>query len=128
MSVIRKCVCCGKEYEFCPGCPRKDQPAWMVTFCSEPCKELFNIVTAYNTKRISKADVKKYVTEHKLDASKFTGPVKKVLDEVVVEEVVKDATPAPAVKAAPAPAKASDNGGEPYDHRFRRAKKRKHRL
>lgn len=137
MSVIRRCVCCNKEYEYCPGCPKKDQPGWMVTFCSEPCKELFNVVSAYNAKRIGKPVVKKYVSEHSLDANNYTGPVRKVLDEVMVAaEVPVDTS---TVKAAPVmeaakvvaidetPAQTSNNGGEPYDHRSRRAKKRKHR-
>lgn len=128
MSVIRKCVCCGKEYEFCPGCPRKDQPAWMVTYCSEPCKELFNIVSAYNAKRISKADVKKFVSEHKIDTSKVTEPVEKVLNEVNADIVVKDAAPVLAKNAAVIPAKTSYNGGEPNGHYYRRSKKRKHRI
>lgn len=87
MSVMRRCVCCNKEYEYCPGCHKKDQPGWMVTFCSLPCKELFNLVSAYNTKRIGKDVVKKYAMEHGLDSSKFSEPVKKVLDDVMDVEI-----------------------------------------
>jgi len=82
MAVKRKCVCCGKEYEYCPTCAKKDQPQWMVTFCSEPCKELFNIVSAYNMKRVGKAAVQKYVAEHPT-TGKYTEPIQKVLDEAV---------------------------------------------
>jgi hypothetical protein len=118
MSVIRRCVCCNKEYEYCPGCPKKDQPGWMVTFCSKPCKELFNIVTAYNTKRINKAAVKKYADEHNLDSKKFTGPVRKVLEEVKGVEVKKEVpkpsapikeVPKKVVPATPAPETKADS-------------------
>ena len=95
MSVIRKCVCCDKEYEFCPSCKKKDQPAWMVSFCSEPCKGLFNIVSAYNAKRVGKGTVQAYIAEHKItDLTKYTEPVKRVLEEV-------KATPNPVKVEAP---------------------------
>lgn len=87
MAVKRTCVCCGKNYEYCPGCHRKDQPAWMATFCSEPCKELFNIISAYNVKRISKDVVKNYLSEHNVDSEKYVGPVRKVIEEVMKEDV-----------------------------------------
>ena len=82
MSVVRKCVCCDKEYEFCPSCKKKDQPAWMVSFCSEPCKGLFNVISAYNAKRIGKGAVQAYIAEHKItDFTKYTPSIKKVLEE-----------------------------------------------
>ena len=85
MSVIRKCVCCGKEYDFCPNCAKKEQPAWMVTFCSVPCKELFNIVSAYNANRIGKAAVQAYVAEHHITGTNYAEPIRKVLEETVVK-------------------------------------------
>ena len=99
MAVIRNCVCCGKSYEYCPGCHRKDQPAWMATFCSEPCKELFNIVSAYNVKRISKPVVKDYVLKHNINLSKYVGSVRRALDEVM--KVEETALPKPEVKPEP---------------------------
>ena len=87
MSVMRKCVCCGKEYDYCPACPKTSQPGWMATFCSEPCKELFNIVSAYNTKRIGKDSVRKFMSEHKIEIDKYLPPVQKVLNEAKESEV-----------------------------------------
>ena len=84
MSVMRKCVCCDKEYEFCPSCKKKDQPAWMVSFCSEPCKGLFNIISAYNSKRVGKGAVQAYIAEQKItDFTKYTPSIKRALEEVV---------------------------------------------
>ncbi len=80
--MLRKCVCCGKEYDYCPNCHKNNQPGWMTTFCSQPCKELFNVVSAYNVKRVDKAAVRKFINEHKIDESKYLNPIKKVLDEV----------------------------------------------
>ena len=72
MSVMRKCVCCGKEYEFCPNCGKKSQPLWMVSFCSETCKDLFNLVSAYNIGRVGKVAVQTFVTEHNITGTDYS--------------------------------------------------------
>ena len=83
MSVRRKCICCGREYEYCPTCNKADQPVWKVTFCTERCKDLFNIVSAYNTKRIGKPDLQSFLMEHGItEPSKYNAPIRKVLEEV----------------------------------------------
>lgn len=82
MAVKRKCVCCGKEYDYCPNCAKKDQPAWMVTFCNETCKELFNVVSAYNMKRLGKEKVQAFIAEHNITDSHYSEPIEKVLREV----------------------------------------------
>lgn len=91
MSMSRKCVCCGKEYEYCPNCAKKEHPGWMVTFCSLECKELFNIVSAYKANRISKETVQAFVAEHNITSTKFTEPIKRVIEETsrkIPEKVV----------------------------------------
>ena len=137
MSVLRKCVCCGKEYDYCPACPKKDQPGWMATFCSEPCKELFNIVSAYNTKRIGKDAVRKFVIEHKVDVSKYLAPVQKVLNEANEEpkvekpledtKVVRPITRTSKLTSEDTKSDSSSTPGSTYDHRARRNKKRRTR-
>lgn len=79
MSVTRKCVCCSKQYEFCPTCAKKDQPAWMVTFCSVTCKEFFNLVSAYNSKRIDQQTVWGYIQSHGINLDNCSDPIKKIL-------------------------------------------------
>lgn len=87
MAVKRQCVCCGEEYEYCPNCEKVKQPLWRVTFCSEKCKDLFNMVSAYNTKRVGKAQLQSFIAEHGInEASRYTEPVKKVLMENNVPE------------------------------------------
>ena len=127
MSVKRKCVCCDKEYDYCPNCAQKDQPPWMVSFCCEGCKELFNIVSAYNAKRIGKAAVQSYAAEHAINDKKLTDPVKKVLDEVGVKiEIANDVPTRELSKKSPVEVSGVD--AEYYNHRSRsRLKKRRHR-
>lgn len=86
MAVQRQCVCCGKEYEYCPNCAKVKQPQWKVTFCSESCKDLFNMVSAYNTHRISKAQMQSYIAEHGISGKKYTPSVMKVINENYVSE------------------------------------------
>ena len=81
MAVKRKCVCCGKEYDFCPNCAKSNQPQWMASFCSEPCKGLFKVVSAYNMKQVGKSAVQRYISEHNI-TGKYTAPIEKVLNEV----------------------------------------------
>lgn len=85
MAVKRKCVCCGKEYSFCPNCAKANQPQWMVTFCSEGCKDLFHVISGYNMKRLGKADVQAFIAEHNITGTKYTEPIRKVIDEVVIK-------------------------------------------
>jgi hypothetical protein len=60
----------------------------MVTFCGEDCKELFNIVSAYNMKLIGKAKVQAFVAEHGItDFQKFDDSIRKVLESAVVSVV-----------------------------------------
>lgn len=42
------CFCCGKEYSYCPNCPKdKDKDASIYTmFDSERCKKIFGVLTA----------------------------------------------------------------------------------
>ena len=87
MAVIRKCVCCGREYEFCPNCSKANEPAWKVSFCSETCKELFNVVSAYNAKRIDRAAVNDFIAAHGItDTTKYSEPIRKVLERNYIPE------------------------------------------
>ena len=127
--MIRKCVCCGKEYDYCPSCHKKDQPGWMTTFCSEPCKELFNIVAAYNVKRVDKSAVRRYVAEHKIDETKYLGAIKKVLEEVKEEPSLHSVTQ-PVARSIPKEVKVNSPSNTETSNYFesrRRNKKRRNR-
>lgn len=47
MSSNRTCKVCGREYHYCPTCPRdSDKPSWMTRFDSPACKQLWDILAA----------------------------------------------------------------------------------
>lgn len=117
MAVTRRCVCCGKEYEYCPNCAKASQPSWMVSFCSEKCKGLFNIVSAYKAKRIGKTEVSDYVKAHAINNGNYVGEIQKALEEVVGNNANN--------KSMNTTNGLSDDN---YDYRSKRSKKRWHRF
>ena len=47
----RSCSVCGKKYEYCPNCSDFDHlPRWMDAYCSETCKDLYNITAGFINK------------------------------------------------------------------------------
>ena len=100
MAKKRNCICCQKEYEYCPNCGEySSYPTWMAEFDTETCKEIFNIVSAYNTNLVGENEVKAVVK--KFDVTDFNQFVKGVSDTLKkacnkVEEPKKDEPSAPA--------------------------------
>ena len=93
MANKRKCICCGKIYEYCPNCEKRNNNPWMVTFDCLLCKELFNEVSLYNVKRVTKEAVQDFVKRRGItDFSVYEAPIRKVLEEtkVVAEEGTPD--------------------------------------
>lgn len=43
----RKCIVCGKEYEFCGGCKKKNKPSWMNIYHDENCKNIWHAITTH---------------------------------------------------------------------------------
>lgn len=55
----RKCIVCGKEYEYCNGCKSYAAfPAWMAIYHDENCKNIMNIATEYMAGNLTKAEAK----------------------------------------------------------------------
>lgn len=67
---MRKCAVCGKNYPFCPRCGEdKDKPMWYFTFCSENCKDIYDVTSKFEDGQISGKDAKTKLD--KLDLSNF---------------------------------------------------------
>ena len=81
MAIKRKCICCGKEYEYCPNCHKELKPLWMASFDCETCKDLFNIVSAYNVGMVDKNKVKDFVRAKGLNTSGYSESIRKVLED-----------------------------------------------
>lgn len=47
MNKMKKCILCGKEYEYCPKCSSKNLPRWMSLYDSDNCRKIFNLASDY---------------------------------------------------------------------------------
>lgn len=56
MATVRNCYLCNSKYSYC-DCTR--QPAYMATFCSENCKDIFKSLCSYGSGMISAEECKK---------------------------------------------------------------------
>ena len=57
---LRMCCVCHKEYSFCPVCNPEDRlkPTWNFAYCSENCKDIYNITSSFENGRLSDIDAK----------------------------------------------------------------------
>lgn len=101
MGKQRTCISCGKKYDYCPNCGNFSKyPKWMTEFCSEECKEVFNIISGYNIGVKSDDDVKKVISKYNVnDYSKFSGSIQNTLNSISKSSVIKEEIPV--VKEAP---------------------------
>ena len=122
MGVKRKCICCGKTYDYCPNCDKGNNKLWMVTFDTELCKELFNEVSLYNVKRASKEDVQAFVARKGItNFSAFEEPIRKVLEETKFDRADRRiSVPAPDESAA------VNDEKETFSIPWHKKKKKKH--
>ena len=55
MANNRICLTCGKSYEYCGSCNSSlKYPVWMSIFYTENCKNIFEVVSDYKQKTITK--------------------------------------------------------------------------
>lgn len=53
----RTCCICKKKYSYCPTCMADaKKPTWMILFCGENCRDLYNVLNDYNYKLLSKEE------------------------------------------------------------------------
>lgn len=78
-----KCVICGKEYHYCNSCD-SHKPSWMMSFCSDNCRRIYNVASCYNAKTI---DGERALDEVKqLDISKienFSNATKRIIKSIL---------------------------------------------
>ena len=56
---LRMCCVCHKEYPFCLCNPEdRLKPTWYFAYCSENCKDIYNITSSFENGRLSDIDAK----------------------------------------------------------------------
>lgn len=88
----KKCKCCGKDYLYCFHCDAdKNKPTWMIMFHDANCMNIFQILTDYNAKEISKEEAIAKLED--CDLSKrdtFLKPIQRELNNIFSKEVAKE--------------------------------------
>lgn len=64
----RVCYCCGREYYFCPSCPKdKKDPQIYTMWDSEECRDIFNTLSSESLKKITTKECKEKLIELGVD-------------------------------------------------------------
>lgn len=85
MAILNKTCCvCGEKYEYCYNCSSSlMQPTWKQSFCSENCKNIYEICAGYAAGHIEKEAaitlLKMCDLSHK---DHFTVSTQKLIDEL----------------------------------------------
>lgn len=88
MSDIRECVVCKTKYKYCMGCPHKynTKETWRNIFCSENCREIYQIYNSLKGKEIDKSTAKKRLKKCDLSRlSLFNDFIKNDITQIVNE-------------------------------------------
>lgn len=73
-SKDRKCSVCGQEYSYCPRCQEdENKPYWYFCFCSENCKNIYDITSSFEDGRINGVVAKEELKKLDLSKSKCFG-------------------------------------------------------
>lgn len=80
----RKCIVCGKEYEYCNRCSsHAAMPTWMALYHDDNCRSIMNIATDYMAGNLTKADAKSQLDKCDLTNKKnFKESVIKAVNEI----------------------------------------------
>ena len=85
----RTCICCSARYSYCPDCGGADhlKPYWYSEFCSEECKDIWDIATRYNMQLMSKQEAKSALGKYDLsDTSKYVECVQRDITNIFADE------------------------------------------
>lgn len=98
MSKIKTCIVCGKKYEYCGHCDKGGQEnRWKSNYCSENCRDIFDIVSKYVNHHIQIEEAKQELLKKDLginiknNIAKYCGEIMTYEKEENTEsEVIED--------------------------------------
>lgn len=87
MANNRVCGICKKSYKYCPSCAADaHRPTWMAVFCSENCREIYNVLDDCRYRSLSKKEAYERLSVVDLSyTDKLPGYFKETLDEILEE-------------------------------------------
>lgn len=83
----RRCIVCGKEYNYCPSCSEANTPSWKSIYHDENCKKVFAVASWYLSGSITKEQAKSKF--EKCDLSKkylFNAEIQRAINETMVKK------------------------------------------
>ena len=81
MARQRKCIFCGKSYQYCPNCgDDKRYPEWMFNFDTEKCRDLYEVLAGYNMEIKTVSDVKTVLDKY--EVTDYSGFYPKLQEEL----------------------------------------------
>ena len=64
----RKCIICGKLYNYCPNCSGIDnRPLWYASFDSEQCKDIFDIASKHRNNKAPIEELYKELSKYNIN-------------------------------------------------------------
>lgn len=110
MANIRKCMMCGKKYEWCINCgDRHPEETWRYLYHDENCMKISNIWYAYRGKEISKEEAKKQMDKYQDNINDILKndsiPAMEIRDIYGVKEEKVDVEEVPVVEETVEPVK-----------------------
>ena len=72
---LRTCCVCRNQYSFCPVCNSEDKnkPTWHFAYCSENCKSIYEITSAFEDGRMKDIESKEALEKLDLSRLKYFG-------------------------------------------------------
>ena len=93
----RTCKVDQVEYKYCPNCPSgANQPSWMMTFCCENCKNIFETLVNPSVGKLPKPEARRELRKFDLsNKENYTASVRKHVEEIlsrrqVIEEISEE--------------------------------------
>lgn len=86
-----KCLICGSEYDYCPNCGDNGNQSWRVSFCSENCNKLYDVITGFRDERYSKNEAYEKLQEcdiSKLYNEEFNAGGRKIINNILPKSKV----------------------------------------
>ena len=89
MSNLRACICCHKEYEYCPNCGKyQNLPSWMAIFHDANCRLIFRTATDYEAHNITDDQAREILDTCDLSRRElFIDSIQKMLDKLYPPKV-----------------------------------------
>lgn len=89
MANNRVCLTCSKAYEYCGSCPSSlNLPVWKSLFDTENCKIVFETVSDYAQKVITKESAKGKLSKCDLNTT-FKEKINNLIKDIVAEENIE---------------------------------------